>query len=171
MEPDSRVRQMYAFARDGGLPWGRWLAHVSPTWNLPFNSIFVTFITTSLLSLINIGSVTAFNSITSLATNAYLTSYIVSIGCMIWRRWSNSPLLPSKFNLGRWGLPVYVAAEVFLISAFVLCFFPMSPDPGAEAMNYNSVIYGGVVIFSMIYYAFQGRHQYDGPVEYVRKLD
>jgi choline transport protein len=164
-------RQMFAFARDGGLPGGPWLAHVSPTWNLPFNSIFVTFITSSLLSLITIFSTSAFTSILSLATNAFLTSYMVSIGCLIWRRWTNSPLPPSNFNLGKWGLPVYIAAESFLVSAFVLCFFPTRPNPGAEAMNYNIAIYGAVVIFSIIYFAFRGRYQYGGPVEYIRRLE
>lgn len=153
------------------MPFGTWMARVSPTWNLPFNSIFITFVTTSLLSLINVGSSTAFNSITSLSTNAYLTAYMVSIGCLIWRRWTNSPLLPSKFDLGKWGLPVYFAAETYLVLAFVLCFFPETPNPGATAMNYNIVIYGSVVIFSMIYYFFRARHRYVGPVEYVRKLE
>lgn len=164
-------RQMFAFARDGGLPFGAWLARVSPTWNLPFNSILITLLTTSLLSLINIGSATAFNSLVSLSTNAFLTSYMASIGCLIWRRWTGSQLLPSKFDLGRWGLPVYFAAEIFLVSAFVLCFFPMYPNPDANTMNYNIAIYGGVVVMAMIYYVVRARFQYDGPVEHVRKLD
>lgn len=164
-------RQLYAFARDGALPFGPWLAHVSPTWNLPFNSVLVTFVSTSLLSLVNIGSATALNSITSLATNAYLTSYMVSIGCLIWRRWSGSPLLPSKFDLGRWGLPVYFAAEIFLACSFILCFFPMYNNPDAETMNYNIAFYGGVVALSTVYYFLYARFRYEGPVEYVQKLE
>lgn len=96
---------------------------------------------------------------------------MVSIGCLIWRRWTGAPLLPSKFDLGKWGLPVYFAAEAFLILTFVLCFFPETPNPVASSMNWNIAIYSAVVVFSFIYYFFRARHRYVGPVEYVRKLD
>lgn len=163
-------RQLFAFARDEGLPFSPWFARVSRK-ELPMNAIIVTFITSTLLSLINIGSATALNSITSLSTNALLSSYICSIGCMIWRRWTGAPLLPSHFSLGRWGLLVNVASVAFLIFAFIFSFFPVSPNPDAVLMNWNILIYGVVVVFSMLYYFLKGRFRYVGPVEYVRKLD
>lgn len=113
-------RQIFAFARDNAIPFSPWFANVSPKWNLPLNSIFFTFFATIVLSLINLGSSTALNLITSLATNALLSSYICSIGCMIWRRVTNAPLLPSPFNLGRYGLLINILSEIFLIFAFVL---------------------------------------------------
>ena len=48
-------RQLYASARDDGLPFSKFLARVSPGWDLPLNSTFVTFGVTVALSLINIG--------------------------------------------------------------------------------------------------------------------
>lgn len=163
-------RQLFAFARDEGLPFSPWFARVSRN-ELPMNAIVVTFITSTLLSLINIGSATALNSITSLTTNALLSSYICSIGCMIWRRWSGAPLLPSHFRLGRWGLALNVASEAFLIFSFIFVFFPASPNPSSNAMNWNVLIYGVVVVGSILSYFLKGRHRYFGPVEYVRKLD
>lgn len=162
-------RQLYAFARDEALPFSSWFSAVR--WELPVHSIGVTFVTTSLLSLINLGSATALNSITSLQTSALLSSYICSIGCMIWRRLTKSPLPPSKFNLGRYGLAVNTTSEVLLVVMFVLTFFPTVPNPDAASMNWNIVIYGGVIIFSLVYYFIRGRHRYVGPVEYVRKLE
>ncbi|ORY59965.1 amino acid/polyamine transporter I [Pseudomassariella vexata] len=164
-------RQLYAFARDDAIPFSPWFARVSPTWDVPLNAIVTTFAVSSILALINIGSAAALNSITSLATTSLLSSYICSIGCMIWRRWTKQPLLPSKFSLGRWGLAVNIASEVFLVIVFVLAFFPQIPAPDTVAMNWNILIYGVVVVFSMVYYFFSGRHKYAGPVEYVRKLD
>lgn len=90
---------------------------------------------------------------------------------MIWRRWTKSPLLPSKFRLGSWGLTINIASEAFLVTVFVLAFFPSMPDPDAANMNWNIMIYGAVVVISMFYYLLRGRHRYVGPVEYVRKLD
>ncbi|KAH9903775.1 amino acid/polyamine transporter I [Xylariomycetidae sp. FL2044] len=164
-------RQLYAFARDQAVPFHGWFAAVQPRWDVPLNAIFTTFICTSLLSLINIGSSVALNSITSLATTSLLSSYICSIGCIIWRRLTNNPLLPSKFSLGSWGLTINIASEAFLVVVFVLAFFPVTPNPEPADMNWNIVIYGGVLLFSMAYYIFRGRHRYVGPVEYVRKLD
>lgn len=79
-------RQLYAFARDRGVPFHGWFATVRPGWDIPLNALLFTFVVTSLLSLINIGSETALNSITGLQTNAMLSSYVCSIGCVIWRR-------------------------------------------------------------------------------------
>ncbi|KAJ2968465.1 hypothetical protein NQ176_g9168 [Zarea fungicola] len=163
-------RQLFAFARDRAVPFSPWFSSVPTGWDVPINSILTTFLITSLLSLINIGSAVALNSITSLATTSILSSYIVSIGCMIWRRVTNSPMLKSKFDLGRWGLTINIASEMFLIFAFVLAFMPPTPNPSAEDMNWNIVIYGGVTVFSIVYYYFSGRHNYEGPVVYVRAL-
>lgn len=38
-------------------------------------------------------------------------------------------------------------------------------------MNWNILIYGFVVVFSLVYYVLYGKKQYVGPVEYVRKLE
>lgn len=161
-------RQLFAFARDQAVPGSDWLAKV--TWELPINSIIITFITTSLLSLINIGSPTTLNTITSLQTSALLSSYICSIGCMTWRRLTNQPLPPSAFSLGKYGLAVNIISELLLVVMFILTFFPTTPKPEMASMNWSIVMYGGVVVLSLVYYVFRGRFRYVGPVEYVRKL-
>lgn len=164
-------RQLYAFSRDNGLPFSRWFCTVTPGTDIPLRAIIFTFMTASLLSLINIGSSIALNSVVSLATNAILSSYICSIGCLIWRRLTNSPLLPSPFSLGRWGVVFNICAEIFLVIFFVCSFFPATPNPTAATMNWNILIYFSVVFFALAYYLVRGRHEYVGPVEYVRKLE
>lgn len=164
-------RQLFAFSRDHGVPLSPWFARVSPKLDVPINSVIATFIFTALLALINIGSATALNSIVSLSTNALLSSYMCSIGCMIWRRWTNQPLLPARFSLGKWGLAINIISEVFLVVIFVLAFFPSVRNPDSESMNWNILIYGVVLLGSVVYYFAKGRHVYDGPVEYVRKLE
>lgn len=164
-------RQLYAFARDEAVPFSFWFASVRPGWDVPLNSIITTFVTTGLLSLINLGSPVALNSIMSLGTSALISSYIVSIGCIIWRRLTNSPLLPSHFSLGKWGLAINIISELFLVVFFILAFFPTIPNPDAAEFNWTILIYGVVILFSLTYYFISGRHRYVGPVEYVRKLD
>lgn len=162
-------RQLFAFARDHGVPFGDFLAYVRPGWDIPLNSVLVSFVIAVLLSLINIGSTVAFNSIASLGTCALLSSYIISCSCMFVKRWRKEPLLPSRFSLGKYGLAINAISVIYLWVALVFSFFPVAPRPTPSLMNWNILIYGVTIIFSLAYFMFRGRHQYVGPVEYLNK--
>ncbi|KAH7030603.1 amino acid/polyamine transporter I [Microdochium trichocladiopsis] len=164
-------RQLFAFARDQAVPFSSFFAHIRPGWDVPANSIFFTFIVSSLLALINIGSPVALNSITSLSTTSLISTYIVSISCIIWRRATGAPMLKSPFTLGKWGLPINIASVVFLVFILVVAFMPSSPNPAPELMNWNILIYGVVMLISVAYFFAKGRHHYAGPVAYVRQLE
>lgn len=129
----------------------------------------LSYIFAILLSLINIGSNVAFNIVTSLGTGALLSSYIVSISCVTLKRLRGEPLLPSKFSLGKFGLSINIFSVLFLTLAFIMTFFPLSPHPDEVSMNWNVLVYGTVVSFSVIYFWVKGRFRYAGPVEYVKK--
>ena len=186
-------RQMFAFARDQGLPFSRFLARVSlpataipalielpafkvdglmqvrPGWDVPVNSVIVSFIITILLSLINIGSTTAFNAIVSLGTASLLSSYIVSITCIIIKRWRHERLPPKRWGLGRYGMAINIVSVAYLIIFFVFCFFPVATPVTASTMNWNILIYGVVLSFAICYFFVRGRFVYSGPVIYVNK--
>ncbi|KAI6900695.1 amino acid permease [Hortaea werneckii] len=166
-------RQLFAFARGDGLPFSKWVAHVRPGLDVPVNAILVSFTFAACISLVNIGSTAAFNSITSLGTGTLTISYIICLSCMIWLRINGKPLLPSRFDLGRsFGLALNVTAVGFLVLVFVIAFFPPVPEPllAVVSMNWSILIFGVVVLFSMLYYFLWGRKVYVGPVEYVRVL-
>ena len=74
----------------------------------------MTLLFVVLLSLINIGSTVAFMQVISLAVAAMLTSYLISISCVTLKRLRGEPLLPSKFNLGKFGLAINIIAVLFL---------------------------------------------------------
>ena len=122
-----------------------------------------------LLSLINLGSSVAFMQVISLGVAAMLTSYLISISCVALKRIRGEPLLPSKFNLGKFGLPINIIAVLFLLFLWIFTFFPPAPHPAVADMNWAVLGYGAVIIFALIYYAIRGRHVYAGPVEYVHK--
>ena len=167
-------RQLFAFARDHGFPFRSFFASVpqsGPIREVPLNAIIFTGIVTCLLSLINIGSTTAFNQIISLGVTALISSYLVSTSCMALRRIRGQPLLDASFTLGKAGLPVNLITVAFLSLVFVMSFFPPIRNPSPSTMNWAILVYGVVVLFSLGYYAIIGRHRYNGPVAYVRKLD
>ncbi|KAF2191380.1 amino acid transporter [Zopfia rhizophila CBS 207.26] len=161
-------RQLFAFARDQGLPFSNFLAYVHPGWDVPANAVMVTLLFTTLLSLIIIGSTIAFNVITSLGQLGLVSSYIVAIACILAKRLRKEPLLSSRFSLGRAGLPVNIIAICFLALAFTFLFFPVAPHPNPQSMNWSCLLFGFIVSFSLVYYYIWGRHNYVGPVEYVK---
>lgn len=123
---------------------------------------------TILLSLVLIGSGTAFNIIASLGASAILSSYIISITCIVYRKITGYKLPTTRFPLGKAGIPINILALCFLWLAFVLVFFPAEPNPPPEAANWSVLIYGVVVIFALVAFAVRKRYTYDGPVKYVR---
>jgi choline transport protein len=162
-------RQMFAFARDRGLPFSRWISRVPSGYDVPVNAIILSTTFACVLLCINIGSNIGFNIITSIGTVALITSYMTSIGCVTLRRLRGQPLLESPFAMGRLGLVVNILSLMFLMLIFVFAFFPPVPNPPATGMNWAIVVYVGMLAVGGFYYVLRARHVYDGPVEYVRK--
>ena len=111
----------------------------------------------------------AFNAIVSLAVGAIISSYIISISCVALRKVRGDPLPHARWNLGRAGLACNIIAVLFLLLVYAFSFFPLSTPVALETMNWSSLIYGSVVIFSIGYYVLFGRHVYEGPVVLVNK--
>lgn len=126
-------RQVWAFARDKGLPFHRFLSKVEPD-GLPRNAVFLTLVFTTLLALIIIGSASAFNIILSFSIAGVYTSYICILCCIIYRRFDGNEFPPTKFGLGRWGLPINLFSLGYLVTALVFIMFPAMPNPDAASM-------------------------------------
>jgi hypothetical protein len=164
-------RQLYAFARDEGLPFSAFLGRVQPGWDIPLNAVTVTLLFSILVSFIILGSPVAFFTLGSLCNAALYASYVIVIGCVAWRRTFGDPLPPSRFSLGRAGIYVNMTAICFLSLQFVFIFFPTAPNPTPPYMNWTCAIFGGTVIIALIWYYIHGKKAYLGPVEYVRKTE
>jgi len=160
---------MFSFARDKGVPFHAWVSRVPSGYDVPVNAIIIAALWACVFHCIYIGSVIAFNIIMSIGTVSLLTSYMVSIGMMTFKRLRGEPLLPSKFKLGRLGLPINIASLLFCAIVYVFAFFPPMPNPPANAMNWAIAAYGGMMLLAFIYFIIQARHDYVGPVAYVRK--
>jgi choline transport protein len=168
-------RDLFAFARDQGLPFSSWLGKVHPTKHLPVNASQVSSVIAGLLCLIYIGSPVAFYAITSLLTVSLLMCYIMSIGSILWRKvYRPYTIPPSRFELGRvWGIVCNGLAIIYGSWACFWSFWPTSTPVTAAGFNWASPIFGAVLVFSLFYYWFIARNSYTGPVAKVvgRSLD
>lgn len=58
-----------------------------------------------------------------------------------------------------------------MLTAFAVPPFPAGAGLDVVTMNWACLIFGVVVIWSILYYLVNGRYVYEGPVAYVRKLE
>ncbi|PIG69434.1 amino acid permease [Aspergillus arachidicola] len=143
--------------------------YVTPGWNIPLNAVMVSLMVTVLLSLINIGSTTALLAIVTLTIGSLMSSYVITIGCLLLKRIRGEPLPPRRWSLGRFGMAINIGALCFLVPVFVFAFFPLTSTVDRESMNWCVVMYGGIMIIAILYYIFRGRHVYIPPVALVKR--
>jgi choline transport protein len=158
-------RDLFAFARDKGMPFSNWLGAVHPRRHVPENASIITSIISAAFALIYIGSPLAFYAITSLYTVALLQCYCCSIGCVLWRRITKPETLPpAAFSLGKWGIPMNVFAVAFSLWAFFWSFWPQEYPISAAGFNWASPVFVATLIGAAVFFVFRGRKQYFGPV-------
>jgi choline transport protein len=71
--------------------------------------------------------------------------------------------------MGRLAIPVNIIALIYIAFVFVLTLFPTATPVVPKTMNWAALIWGVVVIFTLINYVLHGKRGYQGPVVHVRK--
>ncbi|EAS33164.3 GABA permease [Coccidioides immitis RS] len=178
----SASRMVWSFARDRGLPGWRILSRVEKRTMVPLWSIATITIIAILLSLITIGSLTAFDIVVSLTVAALYISYMLAIALLLYRRVtggisysSDSPttlantagsrLVWGPWRFGKFGPIINVFALCYLLVILVFSFFPArTPVTDPNDMNYSSVLIVAVMAFSLVYYFLYARKTYQGPL-------
>lgn len=159
-------RLLWAFARDHGLPFSKVFAQISPWNRCPTNAVILLFVCVSLLSLINIGSTTAFNALISLTTLGFYFSYAIPTVMFAIRRFNTSSPPPfGPWTMGKIGLIVNILAVSFCV--FLIIFLPFPPflPVTGQNMNYASPVFGAVMIFATLNYILRARKKFTGPIK------
>ncbi len=181
----SCIRLLFAMARDGRLPFGTRIAHVSGRRRVPL----VPTMTVGLLSLailaVNIGNQSAFLALTSVAIVMFYIAYLgVTMGMLVkrfrgqWPRPDHGPY----FSLGRFGFLVNLGAVVYGLLVAINIAWPRSAVYDALAgtkdssghliaghwyWQYIAVLFIGIVVIigSIYYFAVYNRK----PIEVLRE--
>ena len=160
-------REVFAFSRDKGFPFSRWLSKMELKRHIPFNAVYATSFWSAVLCLINLGSTIAFEIIISLTLLALLSTYMISIGCLCLKRLKGDPLPPARWSLGRWGLPINLFAFVYSAFAIVFTCFPTTLPVDTSSANWAPAVWGGVIVLSAFTYLIHGRKHFTAPVVFV----
>ena len=162
-------RQIWAFARDRGLPFSAWIERVPAGWDIPVNALLICLGFSCVLACINFGSDVALNAIVSISNAALIFSYIISIGCVRLKRLRGEPLLPRRWSLGKFGGILNDLALAFLVVSFIFSFFPIVPNPSTTDMNFASLMFGAMAIIATVNYFVSARNSYIAPVSLVKQ--
>ena len=67
------------------------------------------------------------------------------------------------------GLWINIGALCWLAPIFIFTQFPGTVLVTPSTMNWGSLLFGGMVLFSMVYYVVWGKHVYISPKERLRR--
>ena len=79
-------RMTWSFARDQGLPFHGFISKVNSRSAIPVNAVLVVTVLAALLTLIYVGSATAFNDVISLTITGFYGSYFLPAALLLYRR-------------------------------------------------------------------------------------
>ncbi|KAF5341483.1 hypothetical protein D9758_013939 [Tetrapyrgos nigripes] len=157
-------RQIFAFSRDQGLPLSNLLYTIHPRTQTPVNSVCFCAFLSLLLGLLSFAGPVA---ITAVFTMAVVCQYICFVIPIMARFLGGQKFTHGPFYLGKLSGPVATVASAYMIFMIMVFLFPASPVPNAQTMNYTTVVVGGTMILSSVYYFFPkygGRYWFHGPV-------
>lgn len=158
-------RMLWAFARESGVPGSKYIGRVESQSQLPLYSILVTAIVSILLGLIGLGSSAALNALTGLAVAGFYTAFIIAASMMLWRRLTMpAAKMPwGPFRLHAFGIPITILSLIYSVIGVVFSFWPPVAEIDKATFNWSVVVFLGVILLSIGWWAIKARKTYTGP--------
>ncbi|KAK9475554.1 Hnm1p [Dipodascopsis tothii] len=156
-------RSVYAFARDGAMPFSKYICRVSERFEVPVVAILISGVFQACFTAIYFGSNTAFLTVMSIATVGLYVSYLLPIVTLV--IYGRSRFTPGYYNLGRWGYMCNILAIIYLTFTSICFFFPTSEPVSGSNMNYCIAAFAITFIFGIVSWFTTGRHDYIRSIE------
>ena len=131
-------RLCWSFARDAGLPFHKFLSHVDPRVDVPIRAHFVSSFIVSVLGLLYLGSITAFNSMVTACIVLLYISYAIPVVCLLIRGRDN--IRHGPFWLGPIGLFSNIVLLLWTVFTLVMYSFPFVRPvvAGSKLLSFSS---------------------------------
>ncbi|HEV2472298.1 MAG TPA: amino acid permease [Chthonomonadales bacterium] len=164
----STSRMIFAFSRDGGMPFSSTWARISPTYRTPAAAVWLAAALAFLLPCFVYGLLLArpgagkfsvlYPAVTGVSTIGLYLSYgipvllkVISVRQGKWHRQADGP-----WSLGRWSLPVAVIGLAWI--AFITVLFVVPPN------QLTGYLFGALLFFLAAYYLLAIRRRFRGPI-------
>jgi amino acid transporter len=146
----SASRMAFAFARDGGLPFSKWVRHVSPRFRTPPVSIWMVAIAAVLFTVY----AEAYSTIAASAAVLLYISYVLptAIGVIAHGRWWTEM---GPWQLGVWFRPLAIVSVLGCVALLII---------GVQPPNEKAVfVVGGMVAVLAVMWLAVARNTFPGP--------
>jgi choline transport protein len=168
----SASRITWAWSRDGALP--AYFSKIDPKLRIPVRSIWLPIGIVMLLALLNIGSSIAFSVIVALSTLGLYQSYMTSILCVLYARYTGTFITSTTdtptWSLGRYGVYINIVAVIYTAYMMVFLCFPAFLPITAAGFNYALPINAFVQIIALVWWVVWARKHWRGINEIVVKV-
>lgn len=153
-------RMVFAFSRDGALPFSALWRRVSPRTGTPTRAVLLTVAVAALLASPALFSKAAYGAVTAIAVIGITPAYAIPI---FLRLRYKERFRPGKWHLGRWSVPIGWTAVVWVAFVTVLFCLPQSNPVDVESFNYAPVALVCVLGLASFWWAVAGRGSYTTP--------
>ncbi|KAK4065889.1 uncharacterized protein Triagg1_8441 [Trichoderma aggressivum f. europaeum] len=155
-------RLLYAMARDRGIVFHNYFAHIQSGLNVPVRTIMFCFVFNILFGLLYLGPVVAFSAYVASCTIFLNMSYSVPILVLLVRGrkvLANYQSAKTPFKMGKiFGLIVNIIAALYVVVTSVFFCFPTFLPVTGDNMNYVCVVIGIFAMVVGVYWIFFGKN-------------
>ncbi|TRX92040.1 hypothetical protein FHL15_007137 [Xylaria flabelliformis] len=161
----STSRLLYSMARDKGVVYHDYFAHINPGLDVPVRTIMLTFVFNALFGLLWLGPSVAFGAYVSSCTIFLNVSYVFPIvvllirGRGVLKEWQSEN---TYFALGNSGWILNWVAAIFVIVTSVFFTFPAALPASSNNMNYVTAVIGIFLLLIGTYWIVYGK-TFEGP--------
>lgn len=155
-------RQIWAFARDDGLPFSTYVKVVHPKLKVPIRAVIFASCISLALGCLCLAGPAASNALFSLTVSGNYTAWCTPIFLRLTS--GRDRFKPGPFFMGHfWSTANSIVTVSWGFFVIVIAMFPSSKSVDKKDMNYTVVLTCGVWILSMIYFFLYKYKHYHGP--------
>ncbi|MFF6955739.1 amino acid permease [Streptomyces sp. NPDC008317] len=148
-------RMIYAFSRDGALPYSRVWRTVSPRTRTPVAAVWLAAAGALCLGLPYLINATAYAAVTSIAVIGLYIAYVIPT---LLRLRKGPAFEPGPWHLGRWSRPIGVVAVAWVALITVLFMLPQLSPITWKTFNYAPIAVLVVLGFATTWWLVSARH-------------
>jgi amino acid permease (GABA permease) len=153
-------RMIYAFSRDGALPFSSFWHRVNKRTRTPTNAVWLAAAGAFVLGLPYLWNATAYYAVTSIAVIGLYIAYVLPT---FLRLRKGEEFVRGPWHLGRWSRPVGTVAVVWVCVITVLFMLPQASPVTRDSFNYAPVAVLVVLGFAGIWWLVSARNWFTGP--------
>jgi amino acid transporter len=159
----SNSRMIYAFSRDGALPFSGLWHSLNKSTRTPVAAIAIGAFLSWCLALPSLWSSTAYLAATSIAVIGLFLAYIIPV----YLRWRiGSAFQRGPWHLGGWSPIINMVSMAWVAFICVLFMLPTAGPPppiNSSLFNYTPLVVLGVLALLTVWYMLSVRHWFKGP--------